>query len=334
VIVPVYAAAEFIDDCVSSLLTQTYRHLDIILIDDGSPDASLTICQAWAARDPRVTVVAASHGGASVARNHGLAAAEGEFVTFVDADDVVDREHVAHLLEIALSTGADLVTSNLAQFAGDERPIYRAPESVDTVPSGDALARIVTSGVGFASCGKLVRRRSLEGLQYTPGTLFEDLEFLPRMFSRVSRVAISDGVTYGYRRYSASTEGGHEQLLKVALLDVLASNISFAAGRPGQNSDVVDLLVVGYCLHATRILEGASVSGATRERGFDRQYRRFMLSNLRAIGKSDGIAASYKLAIALSIASPGLFVEVFRLARLAKSTIAPNLRRASTPRRG
>lgn len=329
VIVPVYGSAQYLDECLESILGQTHTALEVVLVDDESPDDSLRICEQWARSDSRIRVLAAQHGGASVARNNGLDLMTGEFVTFVDADDVLAPNHVAQLVDAARSAGADLVTADLAHYSSGGVPKYRPATSIRTATPDEALEAIVMSGVGFASCGKLVASAVFADLRFRPGMPFEDLEILPRLFAKASLVAVSDGVTYGYRRYAESTEGGHQALLKSAMFEVLSSNIGVAEERHGYRSRAADQLTVGYGMHGARTLEGASVPGVRREPGFDRAYRRFMARHLRVILRNEDLSWIYKLALIASVTSPGAFVMGFRAARLLKRTVAPNLRRAA-----
>lgn len=107
VIVPVYKAEEKLDRCVESIVGQTYRNLEIILVDDGSPDSSPELCDEWATKDSRIKVVHKKNGGASSARNAGISAATGEYITFVDSDDWIEPDMYSSLLEDALHFNAD-----------------------------------------------------------------------------------------------------------------------------------------------------------------------------------------------------------------------------------
>ena len=108
VIVPVYKAEEYLERCVDSLLAQTHSNLEVILIDDGSPDGSGAICDAYAARDSRVVVIHQENAGPSAARNAGLERLSGDYVTFADSDDYVDADYCEYLLTLALRHGADM----------------------------------------------------------------------------------------------------------------------------------------------------------------------------------------------------------------------------------
>jgi glycosyltransferase involved in cell wall biosynthesis len=330
VIVPVYDVEAHLDECVRSILAQRHSELDVILVDDGSTDASPLLCDAWAAGDSRVRVLHTRNGGLSMARNRGLDLARGDYVTFVDADDLLGPDHVAHLVEVAQEAGADLVTAPLVDFVdGGAAPAFRAGTGVRVDLTDDALGDIVRSGIGFSSCGKMMAAGVFSDLRFRPGADFEDLDILPRLFARTPRVAVSDAANYGYRQHAASLMGGHRRLLRTSLLDVLSSNIAFAVKRHGDGSQRAQSLTVWYVVNALRILEGAASSGVGREPGYDREYRRFMARHLRVLLRSHELTLIYKAAIVVSRVSPDAFILGFRVARRLKSTVAPNLRRAA-----
>ena len=109
IIVPVYQVEPYLNRCVRSLLEQTYTDVEIILVDDGSPDGCPTLCDAWAGKDARVRVIHKPNGGLSDARNAGLTVARGEEIAFVDSDDWVDPDMLERLYNQMEETGADLV---------------------------------------------------------------------------------------------------------------------------------------------------------------------------------------------------------------------------------
>ena len=112
IIVPIYKVEPYLDQCVQSIVDQTYANLEIILVDDGSPDNCPAMCDAWAEKDSRIRVIHKANGGVSSARNAGLDMATGSYIAFVDADDWLEPAAVEILLEQAVSTGADIVVGN------------------------------------------------------------------------------------------------------------------------------------------------------------------------------------------------------------------------------
>ena len=119
VIVPVYKAESYLDRCVESIVNQTYKNLEIILVDDGSPDNSPKMCDDWAKKDERIKVIHKKNGGVSSARNAGINEATGEFVQFVDSDDYIDLSFCEQLVT-PFEGGVDLVVSGFT-ITNDEK---------------------------------------------------------------------------------------------------------------------------------------------------------------------------------------------------------------------
>lgn len=145
VIVPVYGVEAYLNRCVSSIVGQTYRNLDVILVDDGSPDGCPEMCDAWARQDPRVRVVHKPNEGLGLARNSGLDVARGEYVCFVDSDDDVDSAMVSTLVEIAERDGSDLVLFGFQRLSasGEVLEVY-APTTPKALYSGEeVLSRVL-----------------------------------------------------------------------------------------------------------------------------------------------------------------------------------------------
>ena len=130
VIVPVYNVEPYLDRCMESLLGQTLWDIEIILVDDGSPDKCPQMCDGYGLRDGRVKVIHKENGGLGFARNSGLEAAAGEYVAFVDSDDYVARDMCAKLYSRALETGADIVYGGI---------YYREPDGIREAPADEAL---------------------------------------------------------------------------------------------------------------------------------------------------------------------------------------------------
>ncbi|OXN00091.1 family 2 glycosyl transferase [Bifidobacterium vansinderenii] len=123
VIVPIYKVERYLDECVSGIVNQTYRNLEIILVDDGSPDACPRMCDEWAARDGRIRVIHKPNGGLSDARNAGLAQATGDCIYFVDSDDTVEPNLVERALDTMREYEADLVMFKFDTISENDKPL-------------------------------------------------------------------------------------------------------------------------------------------------------------------------------------------------------------------
>jgi glycosyltransferase involved in cell wall biosynthesis len=128
VIIPVYKVEAYLTVCVESVLAQTYEQLEIILVDDGSPDNCPKICDEFAARDSRIRVIHKENGGLSSARNAGIDAARGEYLAFLDSDDLWTPVFLERLCRAAQETGADFAVCLFRRFRGD--PPKELPEPV------------------------------------------------------------------------------------------------------------------------------------------------------------------------------------------------------------
>lgn len=199
VIVPVYKAERYLERCLDSLLAQTHRNLEILLIDDGSPDRSGAICDEYAARDSRVTVIHQENGGPSAARNAGLAHVSGEYVTFVDSDDYIDADYCEYLLSLSVKHGADIVQCGaLEEGSGGVRVL--GPENDILLPEGLASMKGRDwHAYGNANWGKLYRREVIEAARFdTRCCIGEDLHFNFQALQRTKTIVLGSAARYHY----------------------------------------------------------------------------------------------------------------------------------------
>lgn len=202
IIVPVYNIENYLPRCAESLLGQTYKDLEILLVDDGSKDGSGASCDSYAAKDSRVRVIHKENGGLSDARNAGLDAARGEWVLFVDGDDYLAPDAVERLLPFA---EGDFVQFHYQETDGTWLPGEQtANETVYTDPK-EMFARLYEKGGVYASsCTKLWNRQVFEGVRFQKGTLHEDEELLNRVLPKCKKAVYTDLVLYGYVMRSGS----------------------------------------------------------------------------------------------------------------------------------
>ena len=203
VIVPVYKVEKYIEECVESILGQTYSSLEIILVDDGSPDCCGAVCDRYARQDPRVMVLHRNNGGAAAARNAGLRAATGEYITFVDGDDYLLPDACAHMVRTLEDTDADIVQSGfryvyangtLVHDGGVGRRIYSITEYL-TCFTGDWTCALCW--------GKLFRRHMLMDVFFEEGHLIDDEFFTYRAVMNARKIVYAPTVTYHYRQRSS-----------------------------------------------------------------------------------------------------------------------------------
>ena len=201
IIVPVYNVRGELDRCLRSLLCQTLRNIQIILVDDGSTDGSGELCDQFASSDPRVEVLHKSNGGLSSARNAGLHAAKGEWVLYVDSDDYIGLNSCELLLERGERLGAEIVVGDALREAADVK-IKLGHESLEdgrVYSSRDYVIKTIRASEFYAPVWLNLYRRDFlleRGLFFVEGILHEDMEMQPRLFLSDNRIAYADIAFY------------------------------------------------------------------------------------------------------------------------------------------
>ena len=175
VIIPVYKVERYLDACVESVVRQSYADLEILLVDDGSQDRCPALCDAWAEKDPRIKVIHRENGGLSAARNSGIDAAMGEFLLFVDSDDLLEPDAVRRAVDAQRQQDADLVIFNLTYVDEENRPLPQPDFSgfTDEILDEDGVwqrcfALAETRIYYVVAWNKLYRRSLFQHLRYAP----------------------------------------------------------------------------------------------------------------------------------------------------------------------
>lgn len=202
IIIPVYQVEKYLDKCVTSVVNQTYTNLEIILVDDGSPDNCPTICDQWKERDSRIKVIHQVNGGLSVARNEGMKITTGEFVGFVDSDDWIELNMVEVLLTALQETDADIASCSFQEEREDSERIKNKsiPQEKIIYSSEEALKKLFL-GKRFLQnviWNKLYRRTVIADLSFPDGKLYEDGLLIARAFGYAGKVVCIDYPFYHY----------------------------------------------------------------------------------------------------------------------------------------
>ena len=199
VIIPVYKVETWLDICVESVLAQTYKELEIILMDDGSPDSCPRLCDAWAEKEPRIQVVHKPNGGLSSARNAGLAVATGEYILFVDSDDVLHPALCSRLMDALTATGADISVCDAAHIFPGQAPQYQDCEAYTLLESQKAIEEMWYQNSFLPSAwAKLYRRSLWQEIRFTEGILYEDIDIMHLLFAQAKAVTYVPAKLYGY----------------------------------------------------------------------------------------------------------------------------------------
>lgn len=319
IIIPVYRVERYLDACVRSVVGQTHWALEIILVDDGSPDNCPALCDAWEVKDSRVKVVHKPNGGLADARNAGVALATGDYIAFVDSDDVVSHQAIEYMVDLAEKHAADIVATAFVKFVDAQAPVFDIGGSVFTGASEAVLQRLVSARINWSAWGKLFRREVIPSLPFVKGRLYEDVDFTPRVFRRASTAVLSDAVTYGYRQRADSIMGALEAEISADLLFGLQDAIDEVGAWLGDHTAEFDQLFASYLLHGAKKLEYSSPTAGVRVSDeFVDAFPSFVRRNWSLVRRSKSLSSLYKVGLAVASVSPSTFIVLVRWGRRVK----------------
>lgn len=201
IIIPVYKVELYLRQCVDSVINQTYKNLEIILVDDGSPDSCPFICDEYARLDKRVKVVHKKNGGISDARNRGIKHATGEYIIFVDADDWLAKDACRVLNEILLHQSVDIVGFDHAETKEDESfSDYKCNRQLTVISAADMYKKYMRGELWqHSACSKIYKKELFEHIKFPLGMLGEDYATTYLLLSVSNRVAHVNMGLYFYR---------------------------------------------------------------------------------------------------------------------------------------
>ena len=204
IIIPIYNVESYLSQCLESVIHQTYKNLEIILVDDESTDASLEISRKYASLDDRIHMIEIHHAGLSAARNAGLDYANGEFVMFIDSDDYVDERYCEKALSSAIDKNVDIVSFGYHTFTdvnqGYNSHVTRNPRLIS---KEEGIYELITcEDVIFSyAWNKIFKKELFHSIRFPEGRTFEDVAIMHLIFNESrTGIYVSDDVLYNYRR--------------------------------------------------------------------------------------------------------------------------------------
>lgn len=230
VVVPVYNVEQYIDRCITSIEKQTYSHLQIILVDDGSTDSSGKKCDLLAKGDKRIQVIHKTNGGLSSARNEGIKVAQGEYITFIDSDDFFQPDSIEYLYGLIKNYQADIAVGNYIRTTGDIINGINRESSNEKVLTGKQAIEMQfeANTVQMVSAwGKLYDTRLFNDIAYLEGVLHEDEATTYKLYYKCNRVVVSNKIVYGYFVNLQSITSRPKKKNYTDLCSILMAQINF-----------------------------------------------------------------------------------------------------------
>ena len=219
VIVPIYKVEPYLHRCVDSILAQTYQDLEVVLVDDGSPDGCPKICDEYAARDKRIKVIHKDNGGLSSARNAGLDVASGGWISFIDSDDWIEPDMYEILLRNATSANAEISVGGVNDEVVDNdcitvtKTTYHGALKEEILSPTEAMVRYFTTS--WAAWDKIYRKELFQRIRFPVGEINEDEAIVLKLLDSSKAIVYTNQVFYHYihRAQSITTSGFSENKL-------------------------------------------------------------------------------------------------------------------------
>lgn len=310
VIVPVYNVQAYLPRCLDSILAQTFRDMEIILVDDGSPDESGAICDEYAARDERVRVIHKANGGVSSARNAGLDVARGRWIGFVDSDDYIAPDMYEYLHSIAIREQAQIAMCDAYMFY-DNGVVEEHPNDFYRVTDKVEAARIVLEAqiTSVTAWNKLYRWDVYDGIRFPEGKTAEDAFVILDVLAKAERIVISNAQKYYYyRRVNSITM----KAFNPRDLDAVEAYEANASKAMAISPTLADAALLRRCWARFYVLDKFMLSGDSVRAELVREYTSFLRENCGFILKSRVFTKGRKLGLLALLVSPSLYRTIVR----------------------
>lgn len=264
VIVPIYNVERYLDACIDSIINQTYSNLEIILVDDGSPDRCPEICDEYAKKDNRIKSIHQDNGGLSAARNSGIDIAQGEFLTFIDSDDFVACNYVELLYKGIVEFDADISIASFCTFTNeDELKISRNELSFVEMAKDECFRRYGALNAGLSmpfisACNKLYKKDFFASIRFPIGKLYEDAFTTYKLLDKAKKIVFTPSKLYFYRINPQSILGQSFREKHLEMVDAFRSGFDFF-DKKGEN-EIASLFIPPmlmreiYCWWGMKIL--------------------------------------------------------------------------------
>ncbi len=299
VIIPVYKVEKYLDRCVESVINQTYKNLEIILVDDGSPDNCPAICDTWAEKDARIKVIHKKNGGLSDARNAALDIISGEYLIFVDSDDILALNAVELLMKTALEENSVIVISTKVKKFADEVSVADGfISNQQTVNGTKALETIFCCNTRWEAWGTLYKSNLFAKERFPVGKLYEDIATIPKIVLKAESITFIDSILYYYFERSTSIMRANGRVVKIDLFTIIEENVKLF--ETIENKEARRNIIAGML---EELLSRVHFAYGNEEKNaeFIKQSKTLAKKHLNKILKADMISAKRKLFMLLVI---------------------------------
>lgn len=264
IVVPIYNVEQYLQKCVDSLINQTYKNLEIILVDDGSPDNCPKICDEYAKQDSRIKVIHKENGGLSDARNAGMKIATGEYISFIDSDDWIKSEMVEDMYNRIIEDNSDLVSSGVLWVDEDGVEIRNATVSENCVLNTEqAMTELINDGkLKQHVWNKLYKADLIKNIPFDKGKYHEDVFWSYKVIGEAERISIEKNSYYFYVQRSESIMGEKYSAKRLDALDAMELRCEYTKEKFPKLYNNALTVYIGSCMYHLQL---ALTAGADKE---------------------------------------------------------------------
>lgn len=241
VIVPVFNTEKFVEECIESILAQDYDNLELILVDNNSDDYSYKKCEKYIKYDKRVRLLKESHPGAGIARNKGLEKARGDFIAFIDSDDIVSTDYLSSLIS-EIADNADLSCVKYVNFS-DKATFKNSPSGSQLIDNNEAIRQLLLGKLLAGPVCKLYKRKLISNIRFENYSVAEDFLFNYNYLKQCKKISLSTSALYGYRRNENSLT---KSKFKESRMDGLTVIKQIAEKENYSNEAIIRLFMEAY----------------------------------------------------------------------------------------
>ena len=287
VIIPVFNVEDYLPSCLDSVLSQTHREIEVILIDDGSTDSSGKICDEYALKDSRIKVIHKANSGVADARNAGIDAASGDYIAFIDSDDYTDQDYIGYLLGLCTANSSDLACCSHRVLNSGKESNYRFRKTDPGKYTGksDVMKAFLTTRLLSVSVwGKLFKRELFDNIRFPAGkTFYEDDSTMYRLVSESGSAVLGAEPKYVYRLHGESLIHKNTPDESLKLIDIMEDQLRLLEEHypelvPYGKANII--MAVNHCVMKHAEYGLFHFGSKNRLKKYYREYEKFFLKGI------------------------------------------------------
>lgn len=313
IVVPIYKVEDYLHRCVNSLLEQTYKNLEIILVNDGSPDGCGAICDEYAKFDDRIKVIHKTNGGLSDARNAGIEAAQGNYISFVDSDDWVHQEFISNLYKLLVKTNSDISICNFIKTSSESINLEITTGDTFQFNNYESLKQLTNDKYYIqmvVAWGKLYKRSLFDNIRFPIGRVHEDEFITYKLLYKANKVVLTTSqLLYYWQRQDSIMGSGFNIKHKNDIFAALEERAEFFSkvGYMDLSNNTYKVIFKNYISVSSKI-------NATKTK----QELNISINTLKKNLRNGSHGLAFKIFFELYFLLPSLIITVYKVYKFLK----------------